>query len=197
MAKMKDLNAALQKFQSTGKQGAFFSLANDKDSAVVRFLIGSELKAEKDWFIVHQVEIEGVKRWVQCSEEHDCPLCLSGNKPQLKLFLQLVDARDNLLKTWERGNTFIPKIQGLMNKYGDLWERKFEIERHGKKGDMKTIYEVYPLDKDTPNRDELPEKQNLLGTLILQKSHGEMRQMISGEPTEELKPRGREPRDVF
>lgn len=197
MAKMKDLNAALQKFQTTGQKGAFFSLANDKDSAVVRFLVGAELKAEKDWFIVHQVEVEGIKRWVQCSEEHDCPLCLAGNKPQLKIFLQLVDSRDGLLKTWERGNTFIPKIQGLMNKYGNLYERKFEVERHGKKGDQKTTYEVYPLDKDGVNVDELPEKQNLLGSFVLQKSHAEMKQMISGAPAEDVKPRTRDAKDVF
>lgn len=189
MSKVKDLNQAMEKYKPGNASNEFFSLENDKDSAAVRFLVGDELVAEKDWFVVHQVEVNGKKRWVQCTEEATCPLCLSGNKPQLKLFIQLVDARDGKVKTWERGQTFIPKLTGLMNKYGPLHLRTFEIQRFGKKGDPKTTYELYPLDKDGKSKVDFPEPQNLLGTFIMQKSHEEMRALLAGEHTEEEAPR--------
>lgn len=182
MGKMTDLNAALDKFK-TSDNNSFFGLKNDKDAAEVRILVGEELVKDEDWFVVHEVEINGKKRWVQCTEEGDCPLCVSGNKPQLKLFLQLVDKRDGKVKTWERGQKFIPKIIGMINKYGSLAARPFEIERHGKAGSTDTTYEVYPLDKDGKTLKDFPDKQELLGEsgFILQKSASDMQRIADGK----------------
>jgi hypothetical protein len=183
MAKINDLNQAMQKFQAgaNGTKTEFFALENDKDSAVVRFIHGAELAPEHDWMIVHQIELNGKKRWVECSQENDCPLCLSGNKPQLRLFLQVFDTRDGKLKIWERGQTFVPKILGLMNKYGSLIERPFEIQRFGKKGDTKTTYEIYPLDKDGKTATDFPPPSQVLGGFALKKSHDEMRAILAGD----------------
>jgi hypothetical protein len=111
----------------------------------------------------------------------------------LRLFLQVFDTRDGKLKIWERGQTFVPKILGLMNKYGSLIERPFEIQRFGKKGDTKTTYEIYPLDKDGKSSVDFPPPTQLLGGFVLKKSHDEMRAILAGDydssaPT--IQPRG-------
>ena len=191
MSKINDLEKAMKKYQAgaSGTKTEFFALENDKDSAVVRLIHGAELTAEHDWMIVHQVELNGKKRWVECSQESDCPLCLSGNKPQLRLFLQVFDTRDGKLKIWERGQTFVPKILGLMNKYGSLIERPFEIQRFGKKGDTKTTYEIYPLDKDGKNPADFPHPVQLLGGFVLNKTNDEMRAIIAGDYDANVQPR--------
>lgn len=182
MGKINDLASAMKKYQGgSSDKTEFFALENDRDSAVIRFLHGEELEAEKDWFVVHQIEVNGKKRWLECSQENDCPMCLSGNKAVLRLFLQIYDSRDGKLKVWERGQTFIPKIVGLMSKYGRLSDRPFEIQRFGKKGDPKTTYEIYPLDKDGKTIADFPERVTLKGGFILTKSHAEMRAFLVGD----------------
>lgn len=185
MAKTRDLNEALEKYKGSGNND-FFTLANDKETAVVRYLHDDKLRPEEDWFVVHQVEIQGKKRWVQCTEEANCPLCKSIGKPVVKLFLQLVDKRDGKTKTWERGREFVSKVTGLMNKYGPLCNRPYEIERHGKKGDQQTKYEIYPLDKDDKTLETVGvEKQVLLGEngFILQKSYEDLVEIAEGSYT--------------
>lgn len=174
---------------SSGGSNEFFSLKNDMDTAVVRFLY--EKEDELDIYAVHQVEIEGKKRWVECiavgEDAEVCPLCESGNFRRIKLFLQL--EHEGVVKTWERGKNFIPKIMGLFNKYGydregnyqgGLINRPYEVERHGKVGDTKTTYETYPLDKDNKTLEDFPEKQKLLGSFIIQKSAAEMDELLNG-----------------
>lgn len=181
MAKIRDLGQALDTYKG-GENNGFFQLKDDKDTAVVRFLHGDELLPEQDWFVVHKVQIGGKDRWVQCTEESDCPLCGSHGKPKLKLFLQLMDKRDGKRKTWERGERFIPTILGFINKYGALANRPYEIERHGKKGDNNTTYQLYPLDKDEKTLSDLPERQELLGAtgFILKLSTSDMRKVSDG-----------------
>lgn len=182
MSKFSSLHDALKHFEENngGGRNSFFVLKDDKDTAVVRFL--HEGEDDLDWYIVHRVEIEDKPRYVQCTEQSDCPLCKSGNKPQLKLFLQLVDKRDGQIKTWERGQKFIPKILSTINRYGNLCSRPYEIERLGKKGDTKTDYQLYPLDQDNKTLDELPQRQKLLGEngFILQKSYSDMEKIAQG-----------------
>lgn len=178
--KIRNLKDAMDKYESQGNN-SFFTLKDDKDTAIVRFL--HEGEEDLDWYICHQAEINGKKRWVQCTEESNCPLCRAGNKPQLKLFLQLVDSRDGQTKTWERGQKFIPKVLGLIDRYGDLCNRNYEIERMGKKGDTKTDYALYNLDKDDKTLADLPERQKLAvddKSFILVLDHEAMTQVAEG-----------------
>lgn len=182
--KFNSLQDAFKHFEenSGGSNNKFFQLKNDKDTAVVRFL--HEGEEDLDWYIVHSVEIEGKKRHVKCTEESDCPLCKSGNKPQLKLFLQLVQKGDDegVIRTWERGQKFIPKILSFINRYGNLCAQPVEIERLGKKGDTKTDYQLYPLQKDDKTLADLPERQKLVGenAFILEKSHADLVKIAEG-----------------
>lgn len=165
---------ANENFKS-GEGNEFFSLKNDMDCATVRFLYDNE--DELDTFIVHEVELNGKKRYVDCLQQ-DCPLCASGNRPKLKLFLQLLDTRDNKVKTWERGQKFIPTILGLFGKYGALVNREYDIERHGAKGSTSTTYAVYALDKDNKQLSDFPERQNFEGTYVITMNSDEMRRFI-------------------
>lgn len=178
--KRRNLAEALEKYKSSGNND-FFTLENDKDTATVRFLYGSN-EEDLDWYPVHQVEIGGKKRWALCPETSDCPLCRAGVKVQLKIFLQLQDDRDGKVKTWERGQKFIPKIIGMMQRYGALYTRKIEVERQGKKGDTSTDYALYPLDPDNIAWDDLPERQTLVGHdgFILERDHTDLQAMADG-----------------
>lgn len=161
MAKISNVEAALEAFESSG--GGFFSLKNDGDTARVRFLHGGV--EDLDIYTVHQITANGKKRWTSCLAEDfdgDCPFCKSGDRPRLKIMLQLLDLKDNSTKIWERGKTMIPKILGLIKRNGPLNTYVYEIERNGAAGDPKTRYELYPeLDsKGVPN--DLPDKDKLL-----------------------------------
>lgn len=187
------LKDAAEKFG--GGNNDFFSLKDDGDTSTVRFMYEGE--DDLDWYVVHPVDINEKKRWVLCTQEADCPLCKAGNKPILKMFLQLLDDEDGKVKTWERGKTFVPIIISLINRYEPLHKRQFEVERHGKKGDPKTTYQLYALDPDGKELSDLPEKQELVGEngFILDKSLEDMQAMADGtfeyEPVENPPAKGR------
>lgn len=179
--KIKD---ALEKYKSTN--GEFFSLKKDMDTAQVRFLYDANdvetLETDDlDAYAVHEVEINGKKRYIKCLENGICPLCESGNKAKLRIFIQLIDLRDKKRKIWERTPKYLTKLLGYINKYGALCNRVYEIERHGKPGDQSTTYEFYALDKDNVKLEELPEqRQELLGTYILTYTSEQMTEFLNG-----------------
>ena len=56
-----------------------------------------------------------------------------------------------------------------------------EIERNGKKNSQSTTYSFYPSnDVDGKGLEDFPEKQNLLGTLIIDASEKDMEDMVNG-----------------
>ena len=185
MAKLNIKNAG--KYSSNGAS-EYFMLKDDGDTARVRFLYDDPDGADIDFFLVHTVEIQGKKRYVACNavddegkmHKDDCPLCKSGNRPQEKLFLQLYDEDEEKLKIWERGKNFVPKIVSFINRYGALVAQAFDIERHGRKGDTNTTYELYACKQDDKVLEDFPEKQELEGTLIIKASIDDMYDMLDG-----------------
>lgn len=110
----------------TGNGNGFFSLADDKDSAVVTFLYEDPDGQDMDYFVVHRAEIDGRERYVNClaiSEDgesihpEDCPLCEEGFPRVEKLFLQLYNENTDQVETWDRGRSYVSKIVTLINKY--------------------------------------------------------------------------------
>ena len=186
------LNDLLNKYGNQGNfsKAGWFSLKNDGDTATVRFLhkgqIGTEPdgqpKYDLDVFEVHKMDVDGSgkTRSILCKGE-ECELCKSGNRPQLRIFLQMLnlDEKDEekQLQLWERGITDIKTLLGIIEEYGDLNARDIKIKRSGKKGDMKTVYQFFPKDK---SERELPEKQNLIGSLILNLNRDEQIRAIEG-----------------
>ena len=157
--------------------GGFFSLKNDKDVATVRFMYNTIDDVEG--FAVHEIEVNGKKRYVNCLREYnqpvdDCPLCAAKQRVIVKVFVHIYDEETQEIKIWDRGKTFFSKISSLCARYNPLVSTPFEIERNGKKGDTSTTYETYALPTDDVTLEDLPEVPELLGTLILDKTYEEL-----------------------
>lgn len=182
MAKTRDINEALDKYKSEFNE--FFSLKDDGDSAIVRFLVGSQLVPEEDWFVCWNVQIGGKKRWLQSTEDETDPFIQAGRRPVVKLFLQVQDQSDpEKIKTWERGKNMIPDILALIKENGPLCNRLYEVVRKGAAGDEKTKYDFVPLDEDGTEYEDIADlKQPLLGPdgFVLQKSVEDMRAIRDG-----------------
>lgn len=165
----------VDKYESSN--GEWFQLKNDGDVARVQFMMDS--LQDLEIYACHRVKIGDKERYVDCLRSADesidlCPLCAAGNPVKPVRFIIMLQHDDNKVKIWERGKTFISKLQGLFNRYTPLSNYVFEIERHGKAGDKETKYDIYPMDrvekKDLTNV-EYPE---LLGGLILEKDFDEL-----------------------
>lgn len=173
---------------SSGATNDFFTLTDDGDVARVRFLYEESDGSDVDYYLVHEVEIDGKKRYAACLaiddegnlHPDDCPLCKAGHKRIEKLFLQVYVEDEDKVKTWDRGKTFVSKIMTYINRYGSLVAQPIEIERRGKKGSTNTTYEMFPLDKDNKTVADFPEKQNLLGTFILELTADECYEVLDG-----------------
>lgn len=157
--------------------GGFFSLKNDKDVARVRFLY--ESIEDVEGLAVHQVEIEGKKRYVNCIREYGqpmdtCPFCAAKMFTTAKYFVPVYNMDEDRVQTWERGKQFGAKLSSICGRYPNLVSHVFEIERNGKPGDTSTTYEIYPIGDadDSQLVDfEIPE---VLGGLVLDKDANEM-----------------------
>ena len=161
-----------------GQGGAgYFSLKNDKDLAHVRFMYNGIDDVEG--YAVHQVEIDGKKRWVNCLREYNqpmdtCPFCREKMFTSAKLFIPLYNIDEDKVQVWERGKKFISKISSICARYPDVVSHVFEIERNGKKGETSTTYEIYETGKDDTTMEDLPEVSDPLGTIVLDKSADDM-----------------------
>lgn len=167
--------------------GGFFSLKNDKDTARVRFLYDNI--DDVQGLAVHQIEIDGKKRYVNCLREYGqpmdvCPLCANKQFVTAKYFVPLYNIDDERIQTWERGKKFGAKLSSLCSRYPHLVSHTFEIERNGKQGDTQTTYEIYETgDDDTTINDfEIPQ---VLGELVLDKTADELQFFVDNGYFEE------------
>lgn len=177
----------------------FFSLRDDGDTARVRFMY--ESIDDVEGMSVHQIELDGKKRYVNCLREYnqpidDCPFCKAQMFTTAKLFIPLYDIKEDRVKIWERGKKFFGKMSSLCSRYPNLVAHVCEIERNGKKGDTQTTYEIYPGDDDGTTLDDLPEPTSILGGLVLDKTAEEMEFYLEndyfpadGNRVEERRPR--------
>ena len=185
--------------------GGFFSLPNDGDVARVRFMYNK--LEDVEGVSVHEIELNGKKRYVSCLREYNqsidtCPFCKKGMFVNAKLFIPIYDVDSGQTKIWERGKKFFGKIAGLCSRYAskeDLVNHIFEVERHGKKGDTQTTYEIFDCDKDNTSLEDLPEVQSAIGTIVLDKNADEMQYFLDyGEfpDTSEERPARRSSTDM-
>ena len=187
----KSLGDLVKKYENQGfSKAGWFTLADDGDTATVRLLHHGEVGTEEDGqpkydldvYEVHKMDVDGSgrDRTILCKGE-ECEICMSGNKPKLRMFLQMLNLdekdKEKQLQLWERGINDIKQIIGLCEEYGDLSQRDIKIKRSGAKGSMKTTYQFFPKDK---TERELPEKQELIGSLILNLNRDEQIKAIEG-----------------
>ena len=176
-----------------GGQGGtgYFSLKNDRDVATVRFMYDNI--DELEGYAVHQVEIEGRKRYVNCLRNYNdpidkCPFCREKMFQTAKFFIPVYSLErddkgelkaEGKVQVWERGKKFASQMSGLMARYSSpntpFCAQLFEIERQGEKGSTTTQYGIYPVGQpDNTTMDDLPELPNILGGVVLDKSAEDM-----------------------
>lgn len=152
-------------------------LQDDGDVARVQFLYNDY--NELDTFACHKVAVGDNDRYVDCKRDYDspiddCPFCAAGLPVKPVMILSMYDHSDGKVKIWERGKTFRKKMEALFNRYPDLSNTVFEIERRGKKGDQKTTYEIFPMTNVEPEDVSEVERPEFVGGFILDKTPDEM-----------------------
>lgn len=168
------------KYGGSGSGGGFFKLSNDHDVALVRFLYDSVDDVEG--YAVHQVEIDGKKRYVNCLREYnqpidDCPFCKAKMFQVAKLFIPLYNVDEDKVQVFERGKTFFNTLSTTLSRYDKkpIVSQLFEIERIGKPKDTKTTYQIFRTEDDADDMTledfDMPE---ILGGIILDKSADDM-----------------------
>ena len=159
----------------------FFSLKDDGDIARVRFMY-NDLN-DVTGYAVHEIEVDGNKRYVNCLRNYNepkskCPCCANDYMQRAKLYVPLYNVDTKEVQLWERGKKFLGKLQSICTRYArqdsPLVKHVFEIERHGKKGDTQTTYEIYEVGSDGTTLQDLPEVIEPLGNIILDKSYDEL-----------------------
>lgn len=160
--------------------GGFFNIPEDKGVKKVRIMYNTIDDVEG--YAVHKVKVNGKERYVNCLREYNdpldkCPFCRDKYNTQARLFIPIYNIDEDQVQLWDRGKTFFEKITGLCSRYakkGNLVNNVFEIERHGKPKDMKTTYEIFQVEEDDTEMEDLPEAPQILGGFVLDKTAEDM-----------------------
>lgn len=166
-----------------GGQGGtgYFSLKQDKETAQVRFMYND--MDDIEGYAVHPVEIDGKKRYVNCLRNYNdpidaCPFCKNRMFTQAKLFIPVYNETQGRVQIWERGKKFYSQLSSVLSRSirgNSIVSQMFEIERNGQPRDTGTTYQIYQLgNPDNTTLESLPEKPNVLGSIVLDKTAEEM-----------------------
>lgn len=173
----------------------FFTLVNDGDEAIVRFLHDST--ASFNIMTVHTVQVGGKWRKVNCIREPQdptdvCPLCASGNNISNRFFIHMLvykkDESGNIVPkpaVWERSFSYATKLKSLLDEYGPLTGELFKIKRNGVKGSMDTTYDILYCSPKVYDNAAYPMVENAfgswteLGTIVMNKDATAMNTFIA------------------
>lgn len=175
---------------------SFFSLKNDGDEAVVRFMYDDV--SEFEILTYHNVKVAGsdgrtrdmkVSCVRQLNESPDrCPLCAAGNQLIQRFFIKMLqyDKSESGVVTvkpvvWERSTQYALKLREYLNNYGPLSDIICKVVRHGAAGSMQTTYEIIPNLNKAIYRDDIYVKDtsvigkySAFGPLVKDKSPEDM-----------------------
>lgn len=177
---------------NNSNQIQFFSLRNDGDEAIVRFIYDNV--NQFDIHTVHSVEMGNRWRSVACLRGPQdpidkCPMCANNVQIRNRIFiyfLEYIPQEDGTFmvqpRVWERpARDYAMKLKGYLDNYGPLSNMICKIVRHGKARDMGTTYEIIPnLSKDIyPDSVFVPDFSafkdvKALGRYVLDKDANEM-----------------------
>lgn len=171
----------MEKYETSDSE--WLKLEDDGDIERVQFLY--EKYSDLDTFAVHKVRIEGNQydRMVNCIRDYDdpidrCPLCEAGYKVEPAMILSMYSHDDKKIKIWQRGKTFRKIIESKFNRYPNLSEMVFEIERHGKAKDQKTTYELIAMPEIEPVDVSNMERPEFIGSVIIDASADDMQTFL-------------------
>lgn len=186
---------------SNGNDVGFFTLKNDNDEAVVRFMCDST--DDFEILTVHDVQIGQRYRKVNCIRDpreplDNCPLCKAGTKISNRFFIKLIqynrvtDPNTGVQSIvpqamiWERSTAYAKTLKSYLDNYGPLSDVICKIIRHGKAGDMQTTYEIVPNLSKTVFPDEVYVKDPTLfgtfeafGTIVMDRNYEEMTHFLA------------------
>lgn len=170
----------------------FFSLRNDGDSALVRFMHDSI----NDFEIItrHVVRIDGKLKQVNClrnagEPSEACPFCLYGigEKAQPRIYIKLIqymqDEKGQIIavpKIWERSIAYARTLKGLLDEYGPLSKCVYRVRRQGAPGAKDTTYSINYQNPSIYNEQQYPIAKDLFndyhvfGRVVLNKSEADM-----------------------
>ncbi len=164
-----------------GSGGGFFKLSVDKETAQVRIMLDKPEDISNYIYGIHDVEIDGRKRYVNCLRAYNdpidkCPFCENGMKIVPKIFVPLYNIDKNEMQIFDRGKKFMSKLSGFMSRYSkpSIVSHVVEIERNGKPKDMQTTYELYEIEEDGSKLEDFDEFPEILGGIVLDKSADDM-----------------------
>lgn len=169
----------------------FFSLKNDGDTALVRFMHDDVFSFEL--YTVHNITTkEGKFRKINCLRNPEdsfdkCPLCEAGERVQQRFFIHLIQyVQDEtgrivgLPKVWERSATYAHKLKSLMDEYGPLSDCIFKIKRNGVAGSRDTSYDIMFCNPAAYNLEQYPKNfeafnnYKALGGIVMDKNFEEI-----------------------
>lgn len=186
----------------------FFSLKNDKDFAIVRFMIDSP--ADFDIVAGHRMTVGGFSRMVSCIRDahepvENCPLCAAGKKLEYKFYIHLIqyvrDANGNLVpvpKVWERSTIYVDTFNNYLADYGPLSDCLFKVTRNGVAGSTKTTYDINFIPSTNPvyspeiyvKDTSLFEGYKAVGNAVINYDANKMVELLEGtQDAEEVTPR--------
>lgn len=182
-----------------GPRVRFFSLKNDGDEALVRFLVDE--KNDIEVVRTHQQMVNGYPRRVECIRGVDepidnCPFCSAGRPIQTKVYIKLIEyIRDEngaiqpVAKIWERPVSFGSTISNYLTEYGPLSDMIFKVKRKGAAGSTSTTYDIlfaspstYPI-QNYPKSVELFDGYSVVGGAVISKDFQGMLDCLSEPET--------------
>lgn len=191
------LNNNVQSNSQNNNNGVgFFSLKNDGDEAIVRFMHDDTSSFEI--VATHAIQLNGKFRRINCVRTPNdpidaCPLCARGEKLDYRFYIHLVQYVNNPdgsvsaePKIWERSISYANKLREYINNYGPMSDVICKIVRHGRAGDMKTEYEIIPNLNQQVYRPDVFRKVNgafddfkVLGRVVLDKNANEINEYLN------------------
>ena len=170
----------------------FFSLKNDGDEAIVRFMCDSTTDFEI--LTIHNVKINGKNRKINCLRDpkeslDKCPLCSSGiddirkvqNRFFVKMLVYSVDDSGSMQvvpAVWERSVAVAVTLKSYLDNYGPLSDVICKVIRHGAAGDINTTYEIVPNLSKAIYKDDVYVKDaslfadySALGTIVIDRPY--------------------------
>lgn len=189
---------------TNGPRVSFFSLKNDGDEAVVRFMHDSP--ADFDIIYTHPAQINGRTRQVNCIREPhqpltDCPFCAAKKPIQTKIYIHLLeytkDDQGNVVatpKVWDRSSAYITTLKNLSEEYPPLSENVFKIKRNGVAGSVDTTYAIMYANPQI-YRPDIYKKDatafsnyKALGTAVYDKDYNGLMELLNGNTSNEQQP---------
>lgn len=170
---------------------SFFTLKNDGDEAIVRFM--HDTTESFEIVTTHQIQTEnGRFRNVSCLREDgrepidNCPFCKANMPIRQRFYIHLVaytqDENGNIVgqpMIWERSIKYAQNLKGYIDNYGPLSNVMCKIIRHGKPGDMRTTYDIIPnvqtIDSNMyPKMTDAFKDYSVVGNAVLSKTFNEL-----------------------